>query len=76
MVAKKIRPKRTNGKARIAVGSVLRLQLGNQKLTGMVVEDEGKLAPGGKHLYRIEIGKEPDRFSISASAADIRAIQA
>lgn len=67
---------KTNGKipARIAVGESVHLRLGQQSVTGTIVEDQGKLAPGGKRLYRIEMENDPDWF-ILATADDLRALQ-
>lgn len=75
MVAKNSRPKRSNGKTPIVVGKTLRIRLGNQKRTGVIVEDHGNLAPGGKHLYRLQFGKGEDCASILATAADLRAME-
>lgn len=55
----------------LPIGSKVRIKLGISPMEGEVVEDFGRLAPGGKHIYRLLVRAEPDLF-LMATADDLQ----
>jgi len=71
----KVATKLKGTRRRVRVGARVKFRLGIGVLSGVIVEDMGKLAPGGKHLYRIKIKSDPD-FFMPATAERLRVLGA
>src|SRR5438046_35727 len=42
------------------VGDRVTFALGKRKVSGVVIEDRGRLGVGGRRLYRVEVPMDPD----------------
>jgi hypothetical protein len=68
--------KKTHRKKRaFRVGDRVSFWLGTKnRYTGIIIEDQGRLAPDGGHVYRISVKADPD-FVVTTTQEDLQSLQ-
>ena len=68
---------RRNNLARFKVGVPVSLQMGGQRVNGVVLEDRGPIGVGGRRLYRIEVSLLPqENVSFEMAEEDLQLAEA
>ena len=55
---------------RLRVGDRVRFTLGGQRIAGIIIEDRGPLAAGGRRLYVVRARIDPESDSVFELPAD------